>query len=528
MAQPAPIGDFHTLLACRGSGFVLGVLEPVVALDYQGEEQGRTVCGSLSELDGFPGAVVCGRSVTGVSVEGARPGQRDCLFVEVISGAGDFEPLFGVAESLTAVSLVHVFEGEVNQEVSVVAARRKLLVLGEEILDQVLSPLWIHVGDPVGAVAQQAESLPPVGPVGVVTKRTLGQRLGGTSCAAEGEGEDGATNHFRFGEQERLVGMSGVEVEGPLVPARGVGVPAKVPGALGGELGHLQLGRLVAGALEVVGDLGDGRGVVKGLQGVRDPAVVGGGESRQLGQQRLGDQGVPWPDSTVITHEQGGRLQLLDRGEAGLLVVEGDHPERGYRDRSGEHGERGDGFLGGGRDGSHPCGEKLGKTARQSLAVRARGDQLLGEERVALPAGEHRGGKAVEVEALGMGECSDQASHLIRIEGLQAQLVDTRGARQGVEPAGDLLRHPGLVGAVGDQYVQARAVAGSGEVGEQVEGVGICPVHVLDHQCDRPFVRDPREQRRCRDEQLVTVDLRRRPDLLGQRPRHHAGDVRAQ
>ena len=460
-------------------------------------------------------------------MEGARPGQRDCLFVEVISGARDFEPLFGVAESLTAVSLVHVFEGEVNQEGSVVAARRKLLVLGEEILDQVLSPLWIHVGDPVRAVTQQAESFPQVGPVGIVTKRKLGQRLGGTSCAAEGEGEDGATNHFRFGEQERFLGVAGVEIADPLVPTHGVGVGAEVPGPLRSELRHPQLGLLVARTPQVLGHLGSRRRVVERLQCGSHAAVVGRRKPGQLLEERLGQERVPRPYSARGPHRQRGRLELSDRRNAAHLVLEGDYAEGLEGNHAPNDRQCGERLLGGRRHGADPCRQKPGQALRYPLTVRSGGDQLLGEERVALSPGEHLRSEVLDVGADGMGQGGHEAEHVVSAERPQANFLHPGGAPLTVQPLRYRLGQPALVGPAGDQQMDRRTVPRAREVRQQVQGVGIGPVHVLHHQRHRLVLAHPGQQRLARNEDLVAPHILGRLDLLRKGARHHPGEVRA-
>ena len=97
----------------------------------------------------------------------------------------------------------------------------------------------------------------------------------------------------------------------------------------------------------------------------------------------------------------------------------------------------------------------------------------------------------VDVGAVGMGQCGDEVEHVLSAERPQSDFLDAGGAPLAVEPLGDRLGHAALVGPAGDQQMERRAVPGARQVRQQIQRVGIGPVHVLDHQRHRPLLGHP-------------------------------------
>jgi hypothetical protein len=120
---------------------------------------------------------------------------------------------------------------------------------------------------------------------------------------------------------------------------------------------------------------------------------------------------------------------------------------------------------------------------RELLAAQRRGQQLLGVEGVALRA---RGDGGRELGRLPAGPPREQQLDLVRVQRPQLQ----PGRRPGAE---QLPRHPRqpvvgaqLVAAVGGDDQDAPAGDGVGQEDDQVQGGGVGPVRVLEHQQQRP------------------------------------------
>ena len=193
------IGNVKTPLPSRDGGLVLGVLQPVVTLDDQCEEQGRSVRGLLRDLYRFPGAVVCGHPVAQTPVAAAHPGKRDRLLLVVFSDPGDGEGAVQERQRGLVVTVQVVPGGDTTEEVGVVTVWWQLLVLGQEILRQALTSGEVLAAHDLRAVGQQAESVPRLRPVGEIAEGPFSQHAGLAGDPAEVERANGATYHVGFG-----------------------------------------------------------------------------------------------------------------------------------------------------------------------------------------------------------------------------------------------------------------------------------------------------------------------------------------
>jgi hypothetical protein len=169
----------------------------------------------------------------------------------------------------------------------------------------------------------------------------------------------------------------------------------------------------------VPGDLGRQRRVAVGLQrlgdaGVQPPQLTG----QQMGADSLDEQCVPRPAAAVpaARGEQRRRGQLTQRRAYSLFAESGDPRQLRFGERTPGHSQR--------REHrpsplTHPVGadvqqlhQATGQLTRQRRAVRVRrgqrrGDQLLGQKRVAPGAGVQL------LHQLGRPGVPDQAGHLL-------------------------------------------------------------------------------------------------------------------
>ena len=205
-------------------------------------------------------------------------------------------------------------------------------------------------------------------------------------------------------------------------------------------------------------------------QGEREPPVHRLALARQEGRvDRLREQGVPEP-------EGAGRLVGNEHAVLDRLVQRRQQPRLRQVDDAGRQ-RVGHVPPSGGGDPQHQAGlgvevgdppqQQVVEGAREPLAVQPRGQQLLGEEGIAIRArldrcrqlGRHPGGQA-----------RDQQRHLVVAE--RTQLQHGRGAG-----AVELPDHPRqwvvrarLVAPVGGDDQDAPPGDGVGEEGDQVEG----------------------------------------------------------
>jgi hypothetical protein len=166
-----------------------------------------------------------------------------------------------------------------------------------------------------------------------------------------------------------------------------------------------------------------------------------------------------------------------------------------------------------------PGQQQVAKDRRQVGAVRAGGQQLLGEEGVALGAGQDvadqpRRGPVAE-------DPGDQVGQLAPGQAGQLDLLGPAGPLQLGQEGPQRVAAVQLVGAVGEDQGHAGPEVAH-QVSEQVAGGPVGPVQVLDHQQDGTAggqaVEDPEEQL----EQPPWGRARRRP--RGGRRRDQLGD----
>ena len=120
------------------------------------------------------------------------------------------------------------------------------------------------------------------------------------------------------------------------------------------------------------------------------------------------------------------------------------------------------------------------------------GDQLLGEERVAI--GSPRDGVDQGRPELIARDHADHLDQLIALEPGQVDPFDPRLAFGLGQPAGQRMTAVQLVAAEGRDDEQALVPPGAGEEGQQVAGRAVGPVRVLDDEQDRVGVAETAEE----------------------------------
>jgi len=309
---------------------------------------------------------------------------------------------------------------------------------------------------------------------------------------------------------------------------------AAVQGAAGGRLG-----RLVPqgeGALVVPEGLGQGRGRLRGLPGldagqqrlaqvvggvpvVGEPALLdrggaaGAGGAAALGDAPLQGPGVGGVQGAALHRQQVVVDGLLDErvaehvGAGGLVDAEhvaghglaqqphqllgvlADHRRQELVvDPGAGHGRDLQDPLGRLGQGLDPGQHQVPQGQRQPGAVQVGGQQLLGEERVALGAGQDlaeqgRRGRLVQ----------DPGQQLGQVAAAQALQLDTLGPAAAVQLGQERAQRVAavqLVAAVGQHQGDPAAQVADQEP-EQVAGGLVGPVQVLDHQQHRAALGQP-------------------------------------
>jgi hypothetical protein len=205
-------------------------------------------------------------------------------------------------------------------------------------------------------------------------------------------------------------------------------------------------------------------------QGARQPPVHRLPLARQQGRvDRLGEQGVAEPVGAgrLVGHEHAVLDRLLERGQQPRLRQVDD----GGQQRVGHVAP------GGGGDPQHHAGlgvelgdppqQQVVEGARQPLARQPRGQQLLGEEGIALGARLHGGGQLGRLLA---GQARDQQRHLVAGQRRQLQQGRRAGAAQLAGHPRQRVARARLVAAVGGQQQDVPPGDGVGEEGDQVQG----------------------------------------------------------
>ena len=140
-----------------------------------------------------------------------------------------------------------------------------------------------------------------------------------------------------------------------------------------------------------------------------------------------------------------------------------------------------------GRHLAHPVLQRVAQAAGQREAGGSGGQQLLGEERVATGAGQHRG------DELRLGRLAPDARQLRRHIGLaeRAELddLDALQAQQLGEQRAERVTPMELIGPVGGQQQHRLATGVANEEPEEVACRRIGPMEVLQDEHQRPFLR---------------------------------------
>ena len=163
------------------------------------------------------------------------------------------------------------------------------------------------------------------------------------------------------------------------------------------------------------------------------------------------------------------------------------HPRAGDG-RQAQHGLRGRAQR---LDAQH---ERVGQVGRQALAGGG-GRQLLGEERVALGAGE----ELVDQPRLGPAaeDPRQLGDHLLAREALERHALDDRGALGLGHQRPQRMAAVQLVGAVGREKQDALVARVAHEEGQEVARGAVGPVDVLEDEHERPRLAQPAQQARA-------------------------------
>ena len=251
------------------------------------------------------------------------------------------------------------------------------------------------------------------------------------------------------------------------------------------------------------------RGEVGGDRGVQPHPLP----RQQVGEHRFPQQRVPEPEAAVVgdhqqvvVHRLGQRRLQLAGGQpsdGGHQLVP--HPPPGHRGDP-QH------LLGGVRSLLDPGQQDVGERGRQRLAAAARGEQLLGVERVALGARDDVLDRLLGHPTLGAGEPADEVPDLGVRQRRELQPLDAREPHQLGEQRPQRMPTVQVVGAVG-RHDHDRLVDQPGQqVAEQVAAGPVGPVHVLQH--DRAAGRPP-PARRSAPPPTRTAAAGRRPPAGG-------------
>ncbi len=347
-----------------------------------------------------------------------------------------------------------------------------------------------HVADaaePRGALADHRRDR-GIGVTGEPAARLLGQHPGALRVAGQVPcvyGPDVPPRQIR-------TGVALVEIDRPLPVRRCLGVAGDPLGGSGrGEPGP-ELLRTPARGRPVIGGLAGQRlaaGLQHGGEALVQPAPLTG---QQVGGRRLGQQRVPGPVPAVGGGlRERSALQLpqaraqrfgVQSGHVGQLIL-GQRPP-GHRHR----GQRGPGLRTAVAD---PGGQQFRQPGRQpatppltgplQLAAGAGqrlGDQLLGEERVALAASV----QLVHVHGrLTAGQPGGLLGHLVAGQRRQPDLPRVPAASRVGQPAAHGRFQRRLVTADGRHHGDGVRAPRPRQEGQEVQGSGVGPVQVLDH-----------------------------------------------
>ena len=271
--------------------------------------------------------------------------------------------------------------------------------------------------------------------------------------------------------------------------------------------GGAQRRRLIAGGQVVVGDrrgaLGAGlRAIGSGQRGRERPVQLGALARQQVVVDRLGHQRVAQRVALAVEHDDVRRHRLSEPVAERPPVEPADLGEQ----RVVEHaagGEHADDLLRVVAEPVDPQRERGGEARRERPAsVRPGGQELLGEQRVALaarvqPLDERRVGRGAEDVAELLGELV--AAEPREVDPQRADPLELREQRAQRVPPVQLVR------PVGRDDQQRLGRERGGEEAEERARRRVGPVQVLDHQQHGGLARQPVEHReqRLEDPRLV-------------------------
>ena len=320
-------------------------------------------------------------------------------------------------------------------------------------------------------------------------QRPAGERRGPGVLAGEVRGLRGAADEVHQARPRRahVLGHAVPQLDGTLVVGVGLGEGGEPHGLGAGLRRGGERRREVVCREPVEGELGG--------------HAAGGDRQRRIGLQRAGQRGVQRPalagEQVVgqrlahervaeavgvglgVRHDDVVRHRLAQPGhelvgrEAGRAL---EQPVAHARARDGSEAQDGLGGRAQRLDAQH---ERIGDVGRQALAGGG-GGQLLGEERVALGAGE----ELVDQARLGPapedpGELRDD---LLAREALQADALDDRGALGFGHQRTQRVAAVQLVGAVGGDEQHALVARVAHEEGQEVARGAVGPVDVLEDE----------------------------------------------
>ncbi len=285
------------------------------------------------------------------------------------------------------------------------------------------------------------------------------------------------------------------------------------------ERGGQRPGQVVAPA-GVVHPLGGGArtrvgGQVGGDRGVQPHRLAG----EEVGQHGFAEQGVPEAVAAVVVDDEEVVVDGLGERPLDLLRRELDDrcqplvPHHAAGD--GGHAQH---LLRGGRSLLHPRHQDVGQRPRQCLVVHARGQQLLGEERIALGPGDDVVERALGEPADLSGEPLHQLPHRGGGQGRELDALDPGQPDELGEQGPQRVPPVQVLGAVGGDHEDRLVDQPGQQVPQQVAAGAVGPVQVFEHEQQRRRRSQLAQEMRGRLEQLQTAVVHRlRGGPVGQR-----------
>jgi hypothetical protein len=334
----------------------------------------------------------------------------------------------------------------------------------------------------------------------------LDQPFGTDLVAVEVVGIGGAREHRRVvGTGERLgVGDARPERERALEQAPGLAVGVDGVGRLGRAQRGDQRGRLVARGEVVVGDLGGELGVGGAVHAALErpcerEVQLGALARQQVVVHDLAQEGVAEGVLAVLGHDDDVTRDGLAQGLAQHAGVQA----RGLRQRGvvqpAPGREQPQDLLRGLGEGLDADHERIAQRRRQlAAAVEPRGEQLLGEQGVALAA------LVQAIDESVFGRAPEDVRQLLgQLRARQRRELDAPRSRAALELGEHRAQRVAavqLVGAVGGHDERALGAQAVREEGQERARRRVGPVEVLDGQQDGAVASEALEQRQERFE----------------------------